>query len=189
MTIQEKDEWKLIASVLGGHTDDFSYFLERYGPQVFSVISRLVPVQEDAEELAQETFISAFTHLADFAGQAAFSSWLYRIAYNKAMTFLRGHAARHTLRLDDMNIEAVDESLADEALSVDTEERIAVLNKAVGMLSADERMLVTMFYMEEHTAREVAYIMGITERNVIVRLHRVRKKLYLLIKRMENGNR
>lgn len=188
MTIQETNERKLIESVLCGHTDDFSYFLKRYGPQVFSIVSRLIPVQEDAEEIAQETFITAFTHLADFAGQAAFSSWLYRIAYNKALSFLRKHNVRDTVRLDDMNVDAVDESLTDEAMSVETEERIAVLNKAVGMLTADERMLVTLYYMEEYPAREVAYVMGITERNVIVRLHRVRKKLYLLIKQIENGN-
>ena len=57
--MQRTNEQRLIARILDGHTEDYGYFLERYGTEVFRLVSRLVPVQEDAEELVQDAFVRA----------------------------------------------------------------------------------------------------------------------------------
>ena len=80
----------------------------------------------------------------------------------------------------------VDDSDADRALRIETDERLKLLEQAVDKLPPDDKMLVVLYHLEERTAGDVAYIMGMTEQNVRTRLHRVRKKLYLLMK--ENMN-
>ena len=77
----QTDENRLIARILDGHAEDFGYFLERYGQEVFAIVSRLVPQQEDAEELTQDAFVRAFNRLETFGGRSSFSTWICRIAY------------------------------------------------------------------------------------------------------------
>ena len=78
--MQQTDEQRLIVRILNGHTEDYSYFLERYGENVFGLVAKLVTTQKDAEELVQDAFVRAYNHLSDFTGEASFSTWIYRIA-------------------------------------------------------------------------------------------------------------
>ncbi len=188
MGLHEKDERKIIERILCGHADDFSYFVDRYSDCIFSLIAKIVTVQEDAEEIVQDTFLAAYTHLADYTSASSFSTWLYRIAYNKAVSHLR--KVRPRVYLDDTAVDLVDDSDADRALRIETDERLTLLAMAVEELPPDDKMLVVLYHLEERTASDVAYIMGMTEQNVRTRLHRVRKKLYLLMKeKMENEKR
>lgn len=184
MSLHEKDERKIIERILCGHADEFSFFVDRYGGCIFSLVAKIVAVQEDAEEIVQDTFLVAYTHLADYNSSASFSTWLYRIAYNKAVSHLR--KVRPKVYLDDTAVDLVDDSDADRALRIETDERLKLLEQAVDKLPPDDKMLVVLYHLEERTAGDVAYIMGMTEQNVRTRLHRVRKKLYLLMK--ENMN-
>ena len=93
---------------------------------------------------------------------------------------------RPKVYLDDTAVDLVDDSDADRALRIETDERLKLLEQAVDKLPPDDKMLVVLYHLEERTAGDVAYIMGMTEQNVRTRLHRVRKKLYLLMK--ENMN-
>lgn len=188
MGLHEKDERKIIERILCGHADNFSYFVDRYSDCIFSLIAKIVTVQEDTEEIAQDTFLAAYTHLADYTSASSFSTWLYRIAYNKAVSHLR--KVRPRVYLDDTAVDLVDDSDADRALRIETDERLKLLDQAVEKLPPDDKMLVVLYHLEERTASDVAYIMGMTEQNVRTRLHRVRKKLYLLMKeKMENEKR
>ena len=83
------DELHIITQILAGKTGEFAYFLDTYGTQVFSLIVRMVGSEEDAEELTQDTFMKAFEHLSSFNGNSSFSTWIYRIAYNTALSALR----------------------------------------------------------------------------------------------------
>ena len=109
---------------------------------------------------------------------------ILRITYNKAVSHLR--KVRPKVYLDDTAVDLVDDSDADRALRIETDERLKLLEQAVDKLPPDDKMLVVLYHLEERTAGDVAYIMGMTEQNVRTRLHRVRKKLYLLMK--ENMN-
>lgn len=83
------EELHIIASILSGRTEQFAYFLDTYGPQVFHLIVRMIGSPEDAEELTQDCFMKAFTHLSSFHRDSSFSTWIYRIAYNEAISALR----------------------------------------------------------------------------------------------------
>lgn len=180
-----KDDARIIQRVLEGETEAFADLLGRFEAKVYSLVARLVGIEAEAEEVTQDVFVQTYTHLADFRAEADFSSWLYRIAYNTALMHLRRRRAV-TLPMDERLIDSVTDEMADSALAEATEERIALLEKALKRLSPEDRTAVTLFYFEKRSTREIAFVLGTTVSNVTTRLYRVRKRLYLLIKQLEH---
>ena len=178
------DEQRLIGRVLDGHTEDYGLLMERYGAEVFRLVARLVPSQQDAEELVQDAFVRAYNRLATYCGDASFSTWLCRIAYNLTVSWLRKRKVKYTSIDDRMDISDAD---VDQLLDDDT--RISQLREAQKQLTPDEQTLINLFYYDGKSLRDIAYILGIEPGNVATRLHRIRKKLYLIIRKMENNER
>ena len=181
------DERKLIGRILAGHTEEFGYFLESYGRQVFALVSRLVTQQMDAEEVAQDAFVNAFTRLDNYDSRSSFSTWISRIAYNCAIDRLRSMKRERTDDIDERQLAEVSDSMADELMQTEDEDRIVLLQRAIDTLSPDDRMLITLYYYDDRSVKDIAYIMSVKENNVMQRLHRVRKRLCVLMKKMENG--
>lgn len=178
----EKDESYIITRILAGKTEEYTYFLDTYGQPVFSLIVRMVNSEEDAEELTQDTFMKAFEHLSSFNGKSSFSTWIYRIAYNTALSFLRKKNVEQTV-IDDNQWNRISDTQIDDALNNESEEQIEKLQQALIKLTAEERALVTLFYEEEHSIQELAQILNLNEGNIKVKLHRLRKKLYVLMQK------
>ena len=180
----KKDEAHIIKEILHGNTALYEYFLDRYGQQVFVLVDRIVSCQEDAEELTQDVFLKAFQQLSSFKAESSFSTWIYRIATNVAISAVR-KKKNDIIRLDESVFFNLSESQVDEALEDESEEQLQRLQRAMEKLEADERALITLYYMEEKPLSEVAFILGMTEGNAKVKLHRIRKKLYIFIKDQE----
>lgn len=180
----KKEESYIIKEILNGKTEQYEYFLDRYGQQVFVLVDRIVSCQEDAEELTQDVFLKAFQQLSSFKAESSFSTWIYRIATNLAISAVR-KKRNDVLRLDDSVFANLSDTQVDEALEDESEEQMERLQQAMNQLEADERALITLYYLEEKPLAEVAFILGITEGNAKVKLHRIRKKLYVLIKNQE----
>ena len=189
------NESHIITHILAGKTEEFSYFLDTYGQQVFALIDRMVSSPEYAEELTQDTFMKAFQHLGSFSADSTVSTWIYRIAYNTALSALR-KKKEEVLVIDDKQWERVSETEIDEALDDESEERIARLQKALEKLSAEERAIVAFFYEEERaivaffyeeekSIEDIAHILNQSVGNIKVKLHRIRKKLYILMSEEE----
>ena len=189
------EEQRLIARVLDGHAEDYGYFLERYGPEVMRLVSRLVPRQQDAEELVQDAFVRAFDRLETFGGRSSFSTWICRIAYTTTVSWLRRRRVKY-LSIDDLpsltssdsshraGAQQLSDAVVDEAL--DDETRIDDLRRAIARLKPDEQTLVTLFYYDERPLADIAFILDIETGTIATRLHRIRRKLYLL---MKHGNK
>ena len=180
----KKEESHIIKEILNGKTEQYEYFLDRYGQQVFVLVDRIVSCQEDAEELTQDVFLKAFQQLSSFKAESSFSTWIYRIATNLAISAVR-KKRNDVLRLDDSVFANLSDTQVDEALEDESEEQVERLQQAMNQLEADERALITLYYLEEKPLAEVAFILGMTEGNAKVKLHRIRKKLYVLIKNQE----
>ena len=163
----ENDETHIIHRILKGETSLYEYFLGKYSQQVFILIIRIVENQEDAEELTQDTFLKAFEHLSSFKAESSFSTWIYRIAYNTAISATRK-------RKQELIV-------MDSAMLMNISDQQIDIKK----LDAEERTLISLFYNEEKTIGEIALILGLTESNAKVKLHRIRKKLYILITEAE----
>ncbi|MDR1115537.1 MAG: RNA polymerase sigma factor [Tannerella sp.] len=168
-----------------GESDCFAPLLERYSAQVFSLIIKIVGNREDAEELTQDVFVKAFHSLSSFREDCSFSTWIYRIAYNMAVS---------STRRKKMEIMPIDENLIsgfpdepDGMLSgtVDSEERLVHLELALKQLTPEERAMIMFFYKDDKSMEEIAIITGLTETNVKTKIFRIRKKLFVLMKMME----
>ncbi len=171
------DEQRLIVRILEGHAEDYGYFLERYGGEVFAIVSRLVPTREDAEELTQDAFVRAYSRLDSFIGRSSFSTWVCRIAYTVAVSWLRKKRIKY-LSIED-HPHASDAEV-DEVL--DDESRLDELRHAISLLKPDEQMLLELFYFESRPLADIAYILDVEPGTIATRLHRIRRKLYSLMK-------
>lgn len=179
-----RDEKDIIKEILRGKTQLYTYFVERYGSAVFSLVAHIINCHEDAEEITQDVFLKAFEKLSSFNTDSKFSTWLYRIAYNTAITALR-RAVHNSVSIAEERLSDTDDALVEETLNDENEELLQRLDKAISMLDAEERALVTLYHLEGKSISETAQITGNKESNVKVKLHRTRKKLYLLIKEQE----
>ena len=174
-----------IEKIQAGETECFSILLDRYSRSVFSLIVRITNNREDAEELTQDVFLKAFRSLSSFQGNSLFSTWLYRIAYNVAISASR-KKKQTWLTIEESMIDNVSEDeINDDIEQLEKEEQLSRLEQALEQLLPDERAFVSLFYMQAKKADEIATITGLSISNVKTKLHRIRKKLLLLMQAME----
>ena len=178
------DEKDIIKHILQGETHLYAHFVDKYSEAVFSLVAHMVNCREDAEEITQDIFIKAFEKLSSFNIDSSFSTWLYRIAYNTTISALRRRPCNSVTIAEEI-LANTDEALVDETLSNENEELLLRLDKAIALLSPEERALVRLYHLEERSISETAQITGLKESSVKVKLHRARKKLYILIKEQE----
>ncbi len=172
------DDIQIINQVLQGDQQSFEELIKRYQHFVFTIALRYVRNREDAEEIAQDVFVKAYRSLADFKGNAKFSTWLYTIAVNTTKTFLR-KVKLPVDSLDHVKIsETVDKQHSGNGADL-TEQRSMqqLINQAIGLLSPEDAIVITLFYKAEQSIEETGLIMGLTPNAVKVRLHRARLRL------------
>jgi RNA polymerase sigma-70 factor (ECF subfamily) len=187
--MESVSEISYIRRVQAGETQCFAPLLERYGRPVYSLIVKIVGNREDAEELTQDVFLKAYRSLASFQGNSRFSTWLYRIAYNAAISATR-KKKHEWLTIEDGVLEQVaEEDASDVSEQESDDEWMERLEESIKQLSPDERALILLFYRQAKPIEEIAAIMGLTVSNVRTRLHRIRKKLFVLMTAIKrNGN-
>ena len=152
--------------------------LSDYGPAVLRMVSRIVTRREDAEEVYQDVFMKALRGIAGYnPQQASLNAWLSRIAYNESLNFVRGQKATYVY-MDDLDLDTQEEP--DEAPH--NEETIAQLEQALGMLPPHEQAIIHMFYYDNMSLADIAFVTGSIPSTVGSQLSRIRKKLYRMIK-------
>ena len=188
------DERQIVRHVLEGRTAEFGLLVDRYGHMAFAVAARIVGTQQDAEELTQDVFLTAYRRLGSYDDRFPFATWLCRIAHNAAVSFMRRTKRdRCVAHVSEEELAAVTDDMATASLSGDSDTRRDLLRRAVAMLSADDRSLVTMFYYEGCSLREMAYILDMPDderssRTLATRICRIRKRLYVIIRKLENSD-
>ncbi len=182
--MNELNDTYYIQRTLDGDIDYFSRLVDRYSDRIYALVFKIVRRKEDAEELTQDVFLKTFRQLQTFKGECRFSTWLYRIAYTTAISATRKKRPEF-LYLEDRTINNVKDDELEAALNdTDNSEKLEKLGKAVELLPPDERGLITLYYMEAHPIEEIATVTGMTQTNVKVKLHRIRKKLYLIMEEL-----
>ena len=171
-----------IERTLQGETQAFGTLVERYQNFVFTIVFRMVKVREVAEEVAQDSFLKAFESLESYRGEAKFSSWLYSIAYRKALDSLRKNKKYKAFELID-DITEDDSKHGENALEgLESKERIEKIQESILKLPEQEAAIVTLYYFEEQSVKEIAAITKLSEDNIKIKLYRSRKKLFSLLK-------
>ncbi len=171
-----------IEKIKKGDTAAFAILVNKHKDMVFTICVKIVRKAEDAEELAQDVFMKVYEKLDTFRGDARFSTWLYRIAYNAAISKTRKRRLE-VEALDDFTINnySVDD-VKEELQSIDKEEQQALLKTAMKTLSDDDYLIIKLFYLKELPVKDISEITGLSQANIKVKLHRIRKKIYCNMK-------
>jgi RNA polymerase sigma-70 factor (ECF subfamily) len=167
-----------VDKVIQGDVNAYAKLVEKHKDMVYTIAHRITRNREDAEEIAQDAFLKAFEHLKDFKKQSKFSTWIYRIAYNAAISRIRKKSLETTL-LDENLIGGVpEEQVQQDMEGLEVDEQREMIDMALEQLNELDYLLITMFYLKEKSIDDIAEITGLSKSNVKVKLHRIRKKMY-----------
>ncbi len=169
---------EIISQVLRGDHQAYAGLVNRYQNYVFTLCLRMVKTREDAEEVAQDVFIKAYKYLADFKGASKFTTWLYTIVNNTAISFLRKKKLDvHSLDNDTVFELADSQDSGMRANMVEQKSKLSMVHEAIRLLTPDDAQIITLFYKAEQSLDETARILGIEVNAAKVRLHRARTRL------------
>jgi RNA polymerase sigma-70 factor, ECF subfamily len=184
----------LVERARSGDLDAFEALTNRHEQRVYSLALRMLRQEQDAEDVTQQTFLSALENLGGFRGEASFSTWLLRIATHAALKVIRKRKGLETVSLEEAT-EASDsldsiphpEYIADWRQSpeelVHRNEIRLLLDQALGQLDEKHRMVFLLRDVEGLSVRETADALDLSEANVKVRLLRARLQLRELLTR------
>lgn len=182
------DESALIDDALSGNRDAFAALVHKNQDRLFASMIQVTGSPDEAEEVVQEAFIRAFVKLDTFQRNSQFFTWLYRIAFNTALTRRRRQRPKVSL---DQTRETTGMELADDGEAVDEnllrDERIAMIRSALQQLTEDHRCILVLREMEGHDYEKIAEILCISIGTVRSRLNRARRQLKAQLEKMEQA--
>jgi len=184
----ETGDAELVQRVKFGDLDAFEALTNRYERRVYSLALRMLRQEQDAEDVTQQTFLSALESLGGFRGEASFSTWLLRIATHAALKVIRKRKGLDTVSLEETTEGTNDsdaiphpEYIADWRQSpeelVHKNEVKRLLDDALGQLDEKHRLVFLLRDVEGLSVKETAVALGLTEANTKVRLLRARLQL------------
>ncbi len=175
---------KFVSDALAGNEDSYKKLVDKYDRPIFFHIRKMIKEKEMVEDLVQEVFIKAFKNLKTYSNEYAFSTWLYRIATNHTIDYLRKKKLQ-TFSINDpvrtkdgdMEVQLPDESFAtDEPLI--KKERKAIVQNAISNLPEKYRLVIEMRHMEELSYDEIAVELDLPLGTVKAHIFRARELLY-----------
>jgi RNA polymerase sigma factor RpoE len=178
------DEMVLVRRARQGDLDAYDELVRRYQERIYATVYHMTANHEDANDLAQEAFIKAFQALKSFKGGSSFYTWVYRIAVNKTINFLKQRKNRAQMSLDDLDVNAEhdpdlvalisDKTPRREINLIELQEK---LNAAMQKLSEPHRLVVTLHDVQGLSHEEIADIMDCNIGTVRSRLFYARQQL------------
>ena len=167
-----------IEKVLNGDTRAYTTLVNKHKDMVFTIARKIAKSTEDAEEIAQDAFIKAFNSLENFKQKSKFSTWLYRITYNTAVSRIRKKKIEVAVINDEIVENYPGEQVYEFVEAMDDERQQRFIDAALEKLSPEDNVVITLFYLEECSVEEISKITALSKSNVKVKLHRIRKRLY-----------
>ena len=148
----------------------FQTIYQTYYPKIVRLCLGYTGDSQQAQDLAQETFVKAWENWAKFEGAAQVSTWLYRIAVNTCLYHLRSKRSRPTDALAEHHAEQI----ADE--KDERDQQVSLLYKCISQLAETDRLIIGLV-LDEMPYAEIAQIVGISEGNLRVKIHRIKQQL------------
>jgi RNA polymerase sigma factor (sigma-70 family) len=174
-----------IEQILSGNNNAFSFIVDRHKNKAYNLAFRICGNHEEAEELAQDSFIKAYRSLRTFKMKSSFATWLYRIVYNTTISHVR-IKKKGILSLEDFPADAADfignGTNEEEA---EKEYRSSLVNFALQKIPEDERALISLYYYDEMSTEEISDVTGLSKSNIKVKLYRARQKMMEIIEKVE----
>lgn len=169
ITVQEENV--LIDRILGGEDQLYAQLVDAHKSYAYTIAFKVTNNSMDAEEVAQEAFIKAFQYLKGFKRGARFSTWLYRIVFNTAISYKRKN------RRVFESIENTKDQASDDEGELERADKKIFIQKALKKLNDADQLSLQLFYLKEFSLEEVADLMGQKINTTKVRIHRARQRL------------
>jgi RNA polymerase sigma factor (sigma-70 family) len=162
----------LIDRIIAGDQQVYASLVDKHKSYAFTIALKILQNRPEAEEATQDAFIKAYHNLKAFNKEAKFSTWLYRIVFNTAISYKRKNRQQY-ISIENTIIEYKQEA---EGVLEKTDKK-KFLNKAMAMLNEADRTALSLFYLEEFSLEEIADITGMQANTIKVRIHRARQRL------------
>jgi RNA polymerase sigma factor RpoE len=182
--VEELDDLTLVRRAQREDVGAYDVLVRRYQERIYATVYHMTSNHEDANDLAQETFIKAFRALKSFKGDSSFYTWIYRIAVNKTINFLKQRKNRVQMSLNDVDFNAEHDpdlvALVSERTprrDLNLSELQEKLNAAMQKLSEHHRMVVTLHDVQDLSHEEISKIMDCNVGTVRSRLFYARQQL------------
>jgi RNA polymerase sigma-70 factor, ECF subfamily len=174
VSAEEFDDLTLVVRAQEGDVRSFEILVRRHQRQLYRLAVRLLGNSSDAEDAVQDAFVAAWRRLRGFRGEAAFSSWMYRIVTNRCLKLTRKR--RQVLSLDDLGDQPDSDNTSPEH-AAETDDRAAELNRALHDLPTHQRTCWILRELHGLSYEDIAAIVGASPDAVRGRLHRARRTL------------
>lgn len=175
------DDYQLIQSIKNGEPRAYAILVDRYKDLVYTLAYRMVRNREEAEEVAQDSFVKVYKSLDKFKGDSKFSTWIYRIAYNTSLDRIKKNKKHYNdVPINDYTYNQLD--TIDNALeNMISAEKSKMIKDCIQKLPEESGVLLTLFYFDELSLEEISKIVNIEANTVKVKLFRARKKLAVVL--------
>ena len=188
--LSERDlDWAIVQRVQAGNVGAFDQLVQKYREHIFSVVYNMTSNREDASDLTQETFIKAFQAIGRFKGKSSFFTWIYRIAINTTMTFLKKRSRRRYISYENINEEVSTTEIFESLTAKTRTEKGALvqelqekLNDSLQKLSPKHRTVIVLHEIEGLGHAEIAEITKTSVGTVRSRLHYAKQQLQSYLK-------
>ncbi|PSR55616.1 hypothetical protein AHMF7605_19945 [Adhaeribacter arboris] len=179
--MEKQTDLYYVQQVLRGQPVAYTALVDKYKSLATALAFKITGNKQDAEEVTQDAFVKAYRALPGFKGNAKFSTWLYRIVYNTALSKTRRKIS-FAVSLEDAELTETElEQVGLQLLNLQTAEQTKYIDLALAQLPPDENLLLTLFYLHENSVEEIRDITGLSKANIKVKLFRARQKMYLYL--------
>ncbi len=173
---------EIIRLVLNGQVHDFRHLIERHTRMAYKTAFAVTRNHEDAQEIVQDAFLKAFSSLGSFQGKSKFATWLYRITYHTALNKFE-KSRSYKKHFEPGRIEETDNfSINDSWDLLVGKDRIKCIGIALDRLSAEDRMALSLYYLDGRPQQEISNITGWNLSSTKLRIHRARARLDQVLK-------
>jgi RNA polymerase sigma-70 factor (ECF subfamily) len=169
---RDKEDLQVIDRILAGEQNAFALLVDEYKRYAFTLALRILQNKPEAEEAAQDAFVKAYHHLASFNRQAKFSTWLYRIVFNTAVSYKR----KQKNFFHNIENQVIEYEQGAEGM-VERKDKERFIQQGLNKLTEADKLALTLFYLKEFSLEEIGEITGMQPNTVKVRIHRARLKL------------
>lgn len=175
--MDDQEELEYIRRTRSGEHAAYAKLVDRYKTFAYAIALKVLKNQEDAEDVAQESFIKAYQQLHQFEGKAKFSTWLYTIVYRTALAKTREMKVKLFSITDQFRRGFSNDHSSPQLALIQANDEKRSVEQAIANLPETEALLVMLYYIEEKSIREIQAITGLSAANIKIKLFRARKKL------------
>ncbi len=173
--IEEDQDW--LERIKMGDVAAYAFLVDKYKFMVYTIALKILRIREDAEDVAQECFLKAYQQIRQFQGKSKFSTWLYTITYRTAVSHLKENRIETSTITDEIKENYTTNYATPQHEELQSKQKVKHIKDAIEKLPPVEALLVTLFYTNDGTVKEIHEITGLSVTNIKIKLFRARRRL------------